>query len=351
MELIRLPGKSAKMKEEDIQASILNFYSKNEINPERYTDDRDRQYKEGLDYDSKIYQPNLEAALAKWLENYEERDKDYYLRMFGHFTYLTQRYFEYRVFRLKEYVFDELSEYQQDKIMIVFSESAKGYKSGASQMSAAWWKACDSEMGKDQLIEICSKVPFGKVAQMEAIVFVDDIVATGVTLKGTIEAFFDRFPKDNFVHTKFFATGVMATKRGKRHIGQLKKEGLPVTWIYNQEEYEYLPQAFKGDHIFSAAERKEAEKAVLRYEEEVGKDEDGKSYVMGYEKSKLLVGFHYEIPNNTLCTFWRHGKTHVPLFERSGNQNISLQEVINKRKKMRRNAYKIASMKGKNESK
>ncbi len=119
------------------------------------------------------------------------------------------------------------------------------------------------------------------------------------------------------MHTKFFATGVLATKRGERFIGSLKKE---------------------------------AESAVLKYEEQVGRDENGKSYVMGYEESKLLVGFHYETPNNTLCTFWRHGEKHVPLFARSGNQRISLQEIINKRKKKRNNAYKIASVEVKNES-
>ena len=340
------------VKEEKIQASMSRFYEENGINPAEYTGDRSRHYTTGrLEYDSRICQPNLEAALEKWLENYEERDQEYYLRMFEHFTYLPERYFEERVFHLKEYVSGKISECPQDKWMIVLSESEKGYKSGASQMSVAWWKACDGEIGKDQLVEIYSKVPFEKVSQMEAIIFVDDIVATGVTLKRTIKAFFDRFPKENFVHTKFFATGVLATKRGKRHIVQLEKEGIPVTWIYNQEEYEYLPQAFKGNHIFSATEAKEAEKAVLRYEEAIGKDEDGKSYVMGYEKSKLLVGFHYEIPNNTLCTFWRHGEKHVPLFERSGNQKISLQELINKRKKMGKNAHKIASIQEKHESK
>lgn len=338
------------MKEESIQASMVKFYEENNIHPERYTDSMEKHYLEGLDWEGMIYQPNLEAALEEWLKNYEEEDKGYYLKMFEHFSYVTQRSFEYRVFRLKEYLFQALSECCQDKIMIVFSESTKGYKSGTSQMAVAFWKACNGEIGKDQLVEVYSKVALEKVTQMEAIVFADDIVATGVTLKGTIQGFFERFSKDNFLHTKFFATGVLATKRGERFIGNLRKEGLNVTWLYDQTEYKYLSQAFKGNHIFSNKEKKEAENAVLKYEEQVGRDENGKSYVMGYEKSKLLVGFHYETPNNTLCTFWRHGEKHVPLFARSGNQRISLQEIINKRKKKGNNAYKIASVEGKNES-
>ena len=52
------------------------------------------------------------------------------------------------------------------------------------------WKACNGEIGKDQLVEAYSKVALEKVTQMEAIVFADDIVATGVTLKGTIQGLF-----------------------------------------------------------------------------------------------------------------------------------------------------------------
>ena len=86
--------------------------------------------------------------------------------MFEHFTYLTQRDFEYRVYCLKEYVFHILSGCSQDKIIIVFSESSKGYKSGSSQMSAAWWKACGGEMSKSQLVEAYSKVTSFKQRHM-----------------------------------------------------------------------------------------------------------------------------------------------------------------------------------------
>lgn len=235
------------MQKREIQTSVLNFYSNNDIKYENYTDDWKKQYEEHLDFDPRIHKPNLEQAVEEWLYNFEEEDRGYYLQMFEHFTYFTQQNFNCRIYCLKEYVLQELSGYPQDKIMIVFSESQKGFKSGASQIAAAWWKACQFEMKKSQLIEIYSKITMEDMADMDAIVFVDDIVATGVTLK-------------------------------------------------------------------------------------------------------LLVGFHYEIPNNTLCTFWRYGKEHVPLFERSGNQNISLGEIRDKKKKMRDNAYRMKSIEGKNES-
>ena len=328
------------MTQEEIQTSIQNFYKENNIAPERFTDEMEKHYREGLDYDVRICRPRLEAALKKWLNNFEEQDQFWYLRMFEHFTYLTQRDFEYRVYCLKEYVFHVLSGCSQDKIMIVFSESSKGYKSGSSQMSAAWWKACGGEMSKSQLIEAYSKVTMENLKEMDAIVFADDIVATGFTLSNTIRDFFKRFPIKEFAHTRFFATGVIAAKRGQRTIDNLKKEGWKVQWIYDEE---YSKQAFKGEYIFSGGEKRAAEAAVLKYEENVGKDADGKSYVMGYEKSKLLVGFHYEIPNNTLCTFWRYGERHVPLFERSGNQSLSLQEIRARKKKLQNNAYQMKS--------
>lgn len=331
------------MRNEEIQTAISNFYRNNHIDYKKYTDDMKACYENNLKWDPKIYKPNLEAALYEWLNNFEDEDKTIYLRMFEHFTYLTQHNFEYKVWCLKEYIFEVLSEYPKDKILIVFSESKTGNKSGASEMSAAWWKACCGQMRKSQLIMIHNKVKKEEIIGMEAIVFMDDIVATGFSLKAVIEGFFGKFPYCEFKETKFYATGVLATQRGRRTIRELEKKGIHVTWRYDPNAF--LCQAFKGGYIFGADEKQETEKAVLKYEKKIGIDEDGKSYVMGYEASKLLVGFHYEIPNNTLCTFWRYGENHVPLFERSSNQKFSLEEIRNRKTMMRDNAYKMKSLK------
>ncbi len=329
------------MKNEEIQSSISTFYKYNHIDYKQYTDDMEEHYKTGRLIDEKIHKPNLERVLKEWLQNFKEEDREYYLRLFEHFSYDTRQSFEYKVYYLKKYVFEILSQYSPDEIMIVFSESKNGFKSGASEMSTAWWRACSGEMRKSQLIEVCSKVKIEDLIKMKAIVFMDDIVATGFTLKATIMDFFERFPYNEFEDTSFYATGVVATKRGKRVMDNLKKQGLDVTWIYNQE---YLLQAFKGDYIFKGDEVRDVENAVLEYEKQVGYDKSGKSFVMGFEQCKLLVGFHYEIPNNTICTFWRYGERHVPLFERSGNQTISLAEIRQRKKRMRDNAYIMKSI-------
>ena len=329
------------MQNNEIEFSISNFYKNNSIKYEQYTDNRDIHYSEGLDLDTKIYKPNLKMALNEWLQNFDEKDRKYYLKMFEHFTYLTQRNFDCKVYYLKKYIFESLSECHQDKILIVFSESKKGYKSGASEMSTAWWKACNGEMRKSQLIEVCSKVEIEDLIEMDAIVFADDIVATGFTLKATIEDFFSKFPYEKFVHTKFYATGVIATKRGERIIKKLPRKGIDITWLYNQE---YIVQAFKGEYIFKGNEVNNIENVILNYEKKIGSDNDGKSYIMGFEASKLLIGFHYEIPNNTMCTFWRYGEEHVPLFERSSNQKISLEAIRARKKMMTDNAYRMKSI-------
>lgn len=331
----------------ELETALSTFYDNNGIDHEQYTDNRKEHYLTGVEYDPKICKSNLEEVLNEWLHNFEEKDRAYYLKMFENFTYLTRKSFEWKVYCLKEYIFDILSQYPKDKIMIILSESKSGYKSGASEMASALWSACDGEIRKSQIREMYSKAEIEELINMDAIIFADDIVATGFSLKETIEKFFERFPYKEFTHTKFYATGVLATKRGKRVIDKLCKSGIAVQWVYNEN---YLVQAFKGDYIFAGSQKAQIEETILKYEEKIGKDDDGKSYVMGFEACKLLVAFHYETPNNTLCTFWRYGEQHVPLFERNSNQKLSLREIIDRKKTMSNNAYMIKSLEKKDGS-
>lgn len=328
--------------EEAMKEALDYFYKHNNIDYMRYTDNKEVSYEKGLEFDDRIYKDSLENRLNVWLQSFEDIDKEYYLKMFENYDYYTEKKFSYEVYRLGKFIYDEYSSCPKEKILLVFAENKNGYKSGSSQMSAEWWKSNKGEIGKSHLIECYSKVEEEELLDYNVIVFLDDIVATGETLKATIRSFFKRFPLVKFKGTKFVATGLLATKRGKRAVLGLNREGILIEWLYPDQKY--LKQAFLGEHIFKGEQVKEIESRILRYEESVGRGEDGKDYVMGYAGSKLLVSFFYETPNNTLCTFWRYGEKHVPLFERSSNQKFSLAEIKRRKEQLRKNAYNIKSM-------
>ncbi|MBR1930899.1 MAG: hypothetical protein IJ833_05415 [Lachnospiraceae bacterium] len=323
-----------------IEDSIAAFYQYNHINSERYTDSWEEHFSSGKEMDAKICKANLERRADAWLNSFAEEDKAIFLAMLEKFQYISEENFVHRIYDLSTSIYERFSSYTEEEILIVFVESSKGHKSGASEMIHVWWKVCQGRVRKDVLLEVYSKADEVEVYHKKIIVFVDDIVATGVTLAHTIRAFFERFEYTKFQGTKFYASGVVATKRGELLIGKLKKEGYDVEWL---NEGERLQSAFRGDFVFPGDVVHEMEQRVRPYEEAVGKNKDDADYAMGYERGKLLIAFYYETPNNTLCTFWRYGANHVPLFERSSNQTITLEEIKRRKKKMADQAYEIKS--------
>lgn len=62
-----------------------------------------------------------------------------------------------------------------------------------------------------------------------------------------------------------------------------------------------------------------------------------KKYILGYNNTESLLGFHDNTPNNTLGIFWMDKGDNKPLFERKFNDKVNWKKM-QKNKKMRKNS-------------
>lgn len=65
---------------------------------------------------------------------------------------------------------------------------------------------------------------------------------------------------------------------------------------------------------------------------------------MGFGRCKLLLAFHYETPNNTLCSFWKATDKNHPVFVRSGYARPSVDDLKKRDKHMQKNAYEFKAV-------
>ena len=95
-----------------------------------YAASRDIAYKEGKIFDSKIV--DLQEKLACWIERFEEDDKQYFIKLFKNYIYISQREFEYKIWQLCESMYNNLNErgINKENILFVTISSPTGRASG-----------------------------------------------------------------------------------------------------------------------------------------------------------------------------------------------------------------------------
>lgn len=321
--------------------AVEKFYEINNITEKNYASSRDIAYKEGKIFDSKVV--DLQEKLACWIERFEEDDKQYFIKLFKNYIYISQREFEYKIWQLCESMYKNLNErgINKENILFVTISSPTGRASGGDSLRENLLIA-NQEWGMDkgQIVSDVEKLDMNSLKDIKAIIFIDDILGTGFSLKKTIQQFIQKAIKINFkIHEYIWAvTGVFMTRSAVRFIKKkIKKEYNLKIEVFDNDNY--IDNCMKGNHIFNYDEVKKIENIVERYEKEIGMDGD-KSYVMGFRGCKLLLSFYYNTPNNTLCSFWKCEKDNIPVFPRDKYKRITLKSLQERKKKNRMNAYR-----------
>lgn len=322
---------------------IKEFYKYNKMDKEKYSTDNKACFY-GLFPDKNIPHDILKNNLDHWLENFDLDDQETFLTLFSHFQYIPINTFQYMVACLVDEIKENLNKCDLKETLFVFVESPKGCKSGVEDFAVALWGCLKGEIHKEQLITQFSMLQKEKIPEIKSIIFIDDIIATGFSMYNNIEKFLEKFSLGEDANINFYIASLFITRRGKRYINKKLKFMKYIT------EKDLLKSAFRRGYIFKNNDLRKQQECVLAYEEKAGKEYNGKKYVMGFSESKLLIGFYYEIPNNTLSTFWRHTEDFTPLFPRSSEHafphNLTLKEITEKKKRMRNRAYEIKSMGG-----
>lgn len=113
------------------------------------------------------------------------------------------------------------------------------------------------------------------------------------------------------------------------------------------QKEQLIRSAFKGDYIFGNDMVKRVEDLIRKYEDRISAyDNEGQwtDFAMGFRQCKLLLAFHYETPNNTLCSFWKATDRNSPVFERSGYSRPSIDTLKKQKSHLVENAYLYKSM-------
>lgn len=331
------------------EEAIKNFYENNQIKSEYYTDSMDEAYTANKRYDKRIALPSLQKRVGAWIQFFEKEDQEYFLQLLERFTYITKETLAYRIYRLCSSLFENLLKRGIDysEILFVMIESPGGVKSGADEMAVNVWNVNQEyEIRKRQIITAYSKIDQKLVEEARAVIFLDDIAATGFTMCGQINAFFQRFEAVCDDSKIYYYTSVLVTKNAAGYLRKHLEGKAEAAQPFYQEE-QFIRSAFRGGYIFGNEIVKKVEHMVQKYEDLIDayeKEDPEKTFSMGFRQCKLLLAFHYETPNNTLCSFWKATDRNEPVFARSGYTRLSLDRVKKQKIHMRENAYLYKSI-------
>ena len=320
--------------------SLDKFYENNGINPDLYTASEIERYIGNKRFDPKITRDNLKEKVGCWIERFEEEDKQYFLSLLQKYVYISQNEFQHRIYNLCTYIYGKLEQQGIEKTQVLFVTvpSLDGVMSGGDALRNALREVNAEWLEKDQVVSDISRVNDSILNNKKAIIFIDDILGTGFSLRGTIEQFIDKFSINKVKNCRLGIASVLMTKHAVDYIkSRLKKLDLDV---YAQPQ-NYIRSCMKGGYIFSGNEVKKIEEIILNYEKEIGMDmENGKDYAMGFKACKLLLSFYYNTPNNTLCTFWKYTGKNIPLFPRDKYKTMTIDALKSRKKTCKDNAYR-----------
>ena len=314
----------------DKETALSLFYQKNNIDIDSASNEYDGNY------DCRI--AALSAQVDRWLASIDKADHELFLTLLSRYTYLTSAQCQIRYNRILNLLQEQLDLYGDTLSDVLFMsvESGGAHKSGSDNVRADIYSRNMRRISKRQIIASQSKLDPLELQQYKTIIFLDDIVGSGVTLWNSIKNFHSRFLLDSTINPKLFFSSIVPRKKGIQHIkSNCRKSSIEITPLLDPSWYEE-PAFPKNSREYIQIEK---------YEQLVGNYmmADSKSFFMGFQKNRLLISFYYNTPNNTLSTFWRIvPEINEPPFYRDGDQpscRPSIDDLKKRDKEMRTNAY------------
>lgn len=321
---------------EDVINSVSLFERNNGIKIENYYS-RKRPKDKFAIKDNYVGEDVFLERIEEWLEICSKKiERKYLLQLLNEYLYFPKDKFDFEV----ERIIDCLREDQVDlkRALFVTFSSKKGTASGGDSISSALTVATMGISVKENIItdvERATKTLMERIRQYKYIVFVDDVIGSGMTLNTNVSAFFKRFEFDENVIV------YIAALCGRKN--KIDKKAKQFTKRYNKEFRSILLYPLKK----SLDEYDKSDKSI-RYEvvsiienkiDKYALEEKEKTFFLGFEKNQLLVSFYYNTPNNTLSLFWRPSEISVPLFTRTSYKRPTIDDCRKNKQKLQKNAY------------
>jgi len=316
--------------------ALRKFYSKNNIDISRSSDPDDGNYDVRLvDFDKQV---------DLWLRNIETKDHELFLNLLSRYTYLTEVQCQKRyghIICLLEEELNKLGLHLAD-VLFVTVESKDGSKSGGDNVRADLHKRNIRKVSKKQILAAKSNLKNDRddrLKRYKVIVFIDDVVGSGSTSWCEVKNFYKRFLQSikSNSHKLYYAC-IAPRKTGlEKFKDNCKSNGIEIDILIDGLWYE--EPAFDKDS--------DDYKQISKYERLIAdymRKKPSKNFFMGFEENRLLLSFHYNTPNNTLCSFWRVTPNNEPPFYRDGDQpkmRPQLDDLKAVKKHANNNSYKF----------
>jgi hypothetical protein len=276
----------------------------------------------------KTTQEEFETRISKWIEQFEENEKEFVCYFLHHFKYFTLRAIKDRAVDLFK-LFEEKSMLNLDEVIFIPAYKELGVGFSDTFFNDFWYVNNLYDYAEKNIYDILSEnIVFEKV------VVVDDYSGSGKTIERTIRRCIEKNSK--MKDSNFYILTLQTSNLARENLEKFSNdEGLDINIITLKSE----KKAFENGEIFSNEKLKEIKNRYLNICDckKINKD-----YKLGFSETEALLSFEYNTPNNTLGLFWSSSKDYEALFKRYKKKKTSLNQIrkdVSKRRKERESNF------------
>ena len=260
--------------------------------------------------------------IEKWFENFQENTeidtREMASNLLNGFIYYTEdevkylcryAYLQYKQEKVKDFVISGVSvhdaghAFEEHLKKCVFSHIGKPGESGCFIL---YYFRQKNKISTRNFLQRWDELN----CETESIIFVDDFIGSGDTAihfwkSDIIQNIIKRLP-----YAKIYYLALIGLEKG---IEKMHSECPEITIICSQvldREYQVFSDT---SYIFPEEKTRELSRKVCQ---QLGCHLEGEDYALGYKNSEVMVGFHHNIPNNTLPLIWSGNKGWYPIFVR-----------------------------------
>lgn len=322
----------------NIDYIIKQFENFNEIEISNYTSDR-HAITETTRYDRYIGNEKFKDSIEKWLNGFNDcvifSNKDFspaYSDLLMEYTYVTKTRYQ----KLLVNCLDELESRLQKQgiadlsdVFFVLLTSKNGITGGADGLSNELRELyAFSMVEKNHVISNYQDYFYNAYRKKEnifenasALVFMDDIFGSGVTVVGKVINFFMELEKYNNITGEaielknVYVISLVATSKGLNKVKQSLKNITDNCFSAMICENFFDKLNLNSKELMIQKDKHNKLGKEL-YDDRLENDNE-KECLRGFNNTSILISFFYDTPNNTMPLFWRKTKHFLnPLFPR-----------------------------------
>ena len=259
---------------------------------------------------------NLSNKIDKFISQLgdDQKNGEILLTLLKKYNYYSRQ----KVEEILKSFYDEIKKLELPKSRTIYSRIEDNSKINSSNNLLEEFKIIN-DISNNYSHDI-SKIDLDKFEEIDYIIFIDDIIGTGDTVKNFIKSNKEKFKR---VKSRIFCIECMEKAKNKieRYLEEEEIECIIMP-------YNLSPKAFKDNNDFENA--MEARRSLYNFEKILANGDN--RFILGYKESEALVSFYRNTPNNTISSYWNPYNGWKPLFQRNLDKPDFMNDRIHKKK-------------------